>query len=411
VKGGGSLYNLITNELQKIFKKRKVLIIMILFSAITVLFSILQYQSQHKTPMQTIVEDEKLISTYKSVLPYENASEAKQVKQAINMYKDNIKKAYKQQDLKKLSFKDQINSLIADDEKKKNSADLAGDNTKIEGVNKDILVMKYALKNNITEAADSSNVKAIDIFTQMIDVLSIIILPVIICIIVLDVVSSETSPPTMKMLLTKPRSRGKILFSKFSAASIASIVAIIGSEIISFIILGIIIGFGRANSPVTIGTKYEFNGNKVLAGSWHDVQAVLGSSYAVPQWKFILEMILLQLVFIVAFTSICILVSAVAGSNTISMTAGIVVAVILSFMIIKISSGDGSSAGDVPIRQIAPYIINTYASPGLMLRGDLSQMIRNPDISLTLGIAVNVITGVISYVLAHLWFTKKDMLV
>lgn len=405
------MYNLIMNELQKIFKKRKVLIVMILFSAIIVLFSIIQYQSQHKTPMQTIVEDEKLISTYKSALPYENANQAKQLKQIININKDNIRAAYRQEELKKLNWKDQINNLISDDEKKKNSADLAGDNTKIEQVNEDILVKKYALKNNMPELADSSNIKAIDVFTQMISVLSIIILPVIICIIVLDVVSSEISPPTMKMLLTKPRSRGKILFSKFSAASIASIASIVGSEIIAFIILGIIIGFGRANSPLSVGTKYEFNGNKILAGNWHDVQAVLGSSYVIPQWKFIVEMLLLQLLFIVAFTSICILVSTIANSNTVSMTVGIVIAIILSFIIIKISSGDGSSAGDVPLRQIAPYIISTYASPGLMLTGDLPQMIKNPDISLILGIAVNIITGVVSYVLAHLWFTKKDMLV
>lgn len=405
------MYNLITNELQKIFKKRKVLIVMILFSAITVLFSVIQYQSQHKTPMQTVVEDEKLIATYKSALPYEDANQAKQLRQIINTEKSNIRNAYRQEELKKLSWKGQINNLISDDEKKKDSADLAGDNTKIEQVNEDILVKKYALKNNMPELADSSNVKAIDVFTEMVSVLSIIILPVIICIIVLDVVSGENSPPTMKMLLAKPCSRGKILFSKFSAASIASIISIVGSEIISFLILGIIIGFGKANSPLQVGTKYEFNPSKTLAGDWHDVQAILDSSYVIPQWKFILEIIVLQLLFIVAFTSVCILISTIANTNTLSMTAGIVIAVILSFMIIKISSGDGSSAGDVPLRRIAPYIINTYASAGLMLTGNLPQMIRNPDVSLTLGIAVNVITGALSYILAHVWFTKKDMLV
>lgn len=405
------MYRLITNELQKIFKKRKVLVVSIVFIAIILLFSIVQYKASHKTPVQTITENEKNISAMKSYMSYEDANGQKSTKENIAQDKEQIRKAYRAEDLSKLNWKDRIEKQISDDEKKKNSSDIAGDNTKIEQVNQEILAKKYALKNNISAASNDYDEKAIDVFDEMISVISLIILPVIICIISLDVVSGECAPPTMKMLLTKPFSRGKILFSKFAASSIASVIAIVCSELISLIILGLVVGFGKINSPVTLGTKYEFNASKVLAGNWHDVEAVLGSSYVMPQWKFIFEMFALQVLFIICFTSICMLISVIANSNTLAMTSGIVIAVIISFIVIKITAGDGSAAGDVPFRRIAPYLINTYSSPGFLLSGDLANQIKNPDISVGLGIAVNLITGAISYIMAHIWFTKKDMLV
>ncbi|KHD35021.1 permease [Clostridium acetobutylicum] len=405
------MYRLITNELQKIFKRRKVLVVSIVFIAIILFFSLVQYKESHKTPVETIVQNEKYISVYKEEMAYLDADTQKRVKENIAQYKNEIQEAYRAEDLDKLNWKDRIKYQISDDEKKKKLPDIVSDDTKIEQVNAQILSKKYALKNSVPDAADDYNEKALDVFIKMVSYVSLIILPVIICVIVLDVVSGECSPPTMKMLLTKPFSRGKILFSKFMAASIASIIAIVFSELISLIILGIVIGFGSINAPVSLGTKYQFNADKVLAGNWHDVKAIIGSTYVEPQWKVMLEMFGLEILFILAFTSICILISVLVNSNTVSMTSGIIIAVIMSFIVLKIMAGDGSSAGDVPFRKIAPYLINTYSSPGFLLSGDMTSQIRNPDISVGLGVLVNVTTGAVCYIIAHIRFTRKDMLV
>ncbi|URZ02651.1 ABC transporter permease [Clostridium felsineum] len=404
------MYRLITNELQKIFKKRKVFVVGIVFLAIILIFSIIQYESSHKTPEETISQNEKSMSLLKEEMPYFTGDTQKRVKQAMAQYKSEIQKAYRAEDLDKLNWKDRIKNQISDDEKNKKSPDIEQDNTKVEQINEEILVKRYALKNNIPEVSDNYNQKAVDIFVQMLAYISLIILPVIICVIVLDVVSGECSPPTMKMLLTKPFSRGKILFSKFAAASIASTIAIVISEAVSLIILGFIVGFGSINAPVSIGTKYGFNQDKILAGNWHDVSAVIGSSYVVPQWKFIIEMFLLQILFIVAFTSVCVLISVLFNNNTVAMTAGIIITVIISFIVFKVMAGDGVSAADVPFRRIAPYFISTYSSSGFLLTGDMAAQVRNPDISVGLGIVVNIITGTVCYIIAHIHFTKKDML-
>ena len=75
------------------------------------------------------------------------------------------------------------------------------------------------------------------------------------------IVSSEFQKGTIKLLLTRPYSRIKILFSKYIVSLISIIMFIIIFIIAQYIIGGIVFGFGSYNIPIV---EYDFAKNTVI---------------------------------------------------------------------------------------------------------------------------------------------------
>ncbi|MCS4479356.1 ABC transporter permease [Clostridium botulinum] len=65
--------------------------------------------------------------------------------------------------------------------------------------------------------------------------------------------SGENNPPTIKFLLSKPISRGKILLSKFIASIISIVLSLFICEFLAFLIIGIAFKFGSLLSPIVVG--------------------------------------------------------------------------------------------------------------------------------------------------------------
>lgn len=101
-------------------------------------------------------------------------------------------------------------------------------------------------------------------------------IPLLVMVIASDLVSSEHSLGSIKLLLTRPVKRWRVLLSKYIALllSISIIMAIVG--ILSFLISGLVFGFNGMSAPVMIGFSAE-GGNLDTS----DVRMI-------EQWKFIL---------------------------------------------------------------------------------------------------------------------------
>lgn len=101
-------------------------------------------------------------------------------------------------------------------------------------------------------------------------------LPLMVMVVAADLVSSENSMGTVKLLLTRPVKRWKILLSKYIALilSVSFIIFIFG--LLSYLISGAVFGFGGWTAPILTGFTVE-------AGELNTSEVNL-----IPQWQYIL---------------------------------------------------------------------------------------------------------------------------
>lgn len=100
--------------------------------------------------------------------------------------------------------------------------------------------------------------------------------PLLVLAIASDLVSGERSSGTIKMLLTRPVRRWKILFSKLVALTLYVSLIVVSSGILCYLISGAFFGYGGWNMPIFTG--FQLNGSNVDSSYVH----------AVPQWQYLL---------------------------------------------------------------------------------------------------------------------------
>ncbi len=100
-------------------------------------------------------------------------------------------------------------------------------------------------------------------------------IPLMVMVVAADLVSSERSAGTVKLLLTRPVKRWKILMSKYISLvlSVSFIVAMFG--ILSYLISGIVFGYGGWKAPVITGFTVE--GGELNTAGVH----------LIPQWQYL----------------------------------------------------------------------------------------------------------------------------
>ncbi|WP_134699190.1 ABC transporter permease [Ammoniphilus sp. YIM 78166] len=100
-------------------------------------------------------------------------------------------------------------------------------------------------------------------------------IPLMVMVVAADLVSSERSAGTVKLLLTRPVKRWKILMSKYISLvlSVSFIVAIFG--VLSYLISGIVFGYGGWKAPVITGFTVE--GGELNTAGVH----------LIPQWQYL----------------------------------------------------------------------------------------------------------------------------
>jgi ABC-2 type transport system permease protein len=100
--------------------------------------------------------------------------------------------------------------------------------------------------------------------------------PLLVLAIASDLVSGERSAGTIKMLLTRPVRRWKILLSKLVALTLYVSLIVVVSGLLCYLISGVFFGYGGWGMPVFTG--FQINGSNVDSTYVH----------AVPQWQYLL---------------------------------------------------------------------------------------------------------------------------
>lgn len=231
-----------------------------------------------------------------------------------------------------------------------------------------------------------------------------LLIPLLVVVLVSDMVSGECTPPTLKFLLTQPVKRGKVLAAKFITSLIASLVIIFSVQLISFLVVGLIGSFGSAEYPMQYGTKYLFDMTKLDEMNNPTLMEVVGSTKTIAMSTYIFRMFLIEGLFILATCAFGFMLSVLAKSSMISMVVSSV-----SVFGLTIFSLIGSR-----MKSIAPIMQNLFLSYGSipnLMEGQYVVSYNNLAFTLERGLIVMAIWAVASYIVAHLVFTKRDILI
>ncbi|AZN42039.1 ABC transporter permease [Paenibacillus albus] len=147
--------------------------------------------------------------------------------------------------------------------------------------------------------------------------------PLLVLAVASDLVSGERSTGTIKMLLTRPVRRWKILFSKLIALTFYVSLTVVASAILCYLISGAVFGYGGWQIPVFTG--FVINGSSVESTYVH----------AVPQWLFVLMEGGLIWVSSMTVAILALMVSVLVRSTAasiVTMMAAIIAGTILSSM-------------------------------------------------------------------------------
>ncbi|AEI46344.1 ABC transporter permease [Paenibacillus mucilaginosus] len=148
-----------------------------------------------------------------------------------------------------------------------------------------------------------------------------LLLPLMMMVIASDIVSSEHSAGTVKVLLTRPVRRWRILLSKYLALTLAVSFIILMFGLLSALISGAVFGFQGWGAPVLTG--FSASGGELDASRVHSL----------PQWQYIaMEMGLAWFVSLVVAT-LSFMLSVLIRSTAAGM--GIMLACLIAGVILK----------------------------------------------------------------------------
>jgi ABC-2 type transport system permease protein len=209
-------------------------------------------------------------------------------------------------------------------------------------------------------------------------------IPLLIVIIASDIVSGEHTGGTIKLLLTRPVKRWKVLTSKLIALIlfVSTIVTLTG--IIAYLISGLVFGYRGWNYPVLTG--FQISGEEINTEGVH----------VLPQWLYILMEYGLSWYACLAVASISFMVSVLVRSTAAGM--GIMVSALIAGTILTNMASAWESAKYF-------FMVNLQLTD--YLAGTLPPI---PGLSLPFSLAVLGIWSVASLIVAYVVFIRRDVL-
>ena len=399
------IFILISNEVKKLMRRKKTVIIFAAFVLLTVAIGYGSYKEnlnrkQWNSPefRQQNVEDS--IKYRKQDLEQPNTSEEdkKYGKQEIATMEEELSRIKLEVSGKTVDYKVQLKDQIDNAEKTLNDKSLGLTSSDKDRMKLELQQNQYLYDNNI-KPEDASTLDAFSFIKTLFMVLGTIFIAVGVMVFTGDIVSGEFTPPTMKILLTQPVSRAKVLASKFIAVTGVAIILIISVELLSFLIMGLIFGFGNPDYPMIAGTLYKLDLTQSVYGG-HPLVAVVGSSYMISTGVFVLRMFLFQTLFIITCVSVGFMLSSIVKSSMVSVSVSIVIVVAFTILL------------QMPaLAKFAQYIFTSYGTVGQIFTGDVVMGYNNPHITTSFGIGTLLVTSIVSYLISHIVFTRKDILI
>lgn len=200
------------------------------------------------------------------------------------------------------------------------------------------------------------------------------ILPLIMIVIGADIVAGEESDGTLKTILVRPIGRRNILLGKWIAFFLVSILVMLFSDVLSYVVGWVVIG----------------------AGSWSDL-IVIGTTNlsAIPVWLYSLMSLGLNVLTVFVISTVMILISVLMRSSATSISISMVVIVIGGLF----SSLGGKLKG-----------MKYFFVPHLDLVSHLTNEFSLNNVSMAFSIVTLVVVAIVSIAVSFTVFMKKDML-
>lgn len=393
------MFSLIKNELIKLNLRKKLIICSIILFAIgALMIGGSALVNKLNNTENTIKILEKNVEMQKEELNKEGKSEKEKadIQRSITQIEMNIQELKNEKLIKEGDWKTPLEQTVKSQEEQLNSLPNDAKNEK-EMIRTSLITNKYYLEHNIKPSMgmDLSGFSFLDGF---ISTIGGILLAIIAAIMAGDVVSGEYTPPTMKVLLTKPVSRIKVLLSKYFAAIIGTVSVVLIVEFLIFLIGGIIYGFGSAAAPRAMGTVYE-NYNNLVTGQ-KEIVPVFNSTFLVPAIAYIGWELLFQILFIVAALSFSFMLSTLLKTSTISTTLSFIIPIV--FTILNV----------IPyVKKAAPFLYMSYGNPSTVASGRIAQGVGYTFVTPGVALLMLLLWIGITLAISLVNFKKKDLLI
>ncbi|WP_019721290.1 ABC transporter permease subunit [Heyndrickxia coagulans] len=218
------MIRLIYNEQLKLWKKKRILVIILIIACLVPIFTYAQYK------------------------------ESKALQEKIGTS----------------DWRVQLQKQIVDTQNRLGSASLSDDFKKY--LRMTLSQEQYYLNHNINPNAPGAPTFMRVFIENAIGML----LPLFVMVAASDIVSAEAGSGTIKLLLTRPVKRWRILLSKYIAMLLSVSFILLCTAIFTYAISGIVFGYRGWNMPVLTG--FTIKGDELLTAHVH----------AVPQWKYLL---------------------------------------------------------------------------------------------------------------------------
>lgn len=212
----------------------------------------------------------------------------------------------------------------------------------------------------------------------------ILFVPLMVAVVGADMVSSEQSSGTIKLLLTRPVPRWKVLLSKLLTLVMFVSLITVMIAVISYLISGLVFGYHGWDAPVLVGYQIvgeELNTDRV---------------FAVSQWRFILMEYGLAWYSCVVVACMALMVSVLVRSTAAGM--GIMLATLIAGTILSEMASSWESA---------KYLFMLNLQTIDFLTGSLPSV---PGMNLSFSLTVLTVWALGALAVAFTVFTKRDIL-
>lgn len=407
------IFTLIKNELIKIFKRGKTWIVFALFALTIAGMGVISYKEAKNTeyyqsPEGQIESLKDSIKYSKSDIEYYKTVKEEWAKEEITNAESRIKELEKQintleEEIK--NNKDNPNEWRESLEEEKKTIE---DNLKDSSYSEDDKVSFKQRLEEINIYLDK-NMKPIEEWEfnginygiKFIFMIGTLILAAGIAVFMSDIVSGECTPPTLKFLLVQPISRGKVILSKFIAVVITVVTMIGGLEALVVAGISAFTGFDAGKMPQYIGKAFKWDYTNATENGGPQLAEVAGSGVLSTRWMYLLESFGLQILFIIACCAFIFMISAIFKSSMITMAVSVILCVAAT-IIPEMSQ---------TIRSISRFFFTSYGDTTSLVSGYCAMNFNNPNVTLGFGVIVMIATTIVSYIIGHIVFNKKDILI
>ena len=406
------LFTLIKNELIKLLKKGKTWIVFALFALFIGITIFGQYSNDKnmrmwQSPEKQLEMAKENLEYYTNELELNKNSEAnpdyiasleesiEYSKEQIKNYENIIKNGVSEDEWKK-QLDEEIKYAKEEVERYKNYDDEWSKQYIVQAQER-LEKFTYLKENNI-EPLYGWEYDSYNYMSSLMQFLGMAILVAGIAVFMSDIVSGECTPATLKFLLIQPVTRGKVLLSKFIAVTITVLSMILGGELLGFLFVNLTSNSNSSSYPVSIGTLYE----KVINPDGTEMLSkVIGSGHMGTNLELFIKSMLFQGLFIVTACTVIFMISTLIKSSMITMAISVVLTVFLTIGSFNLSA----------LKKVAHLVFLNFGDSISVFTGNSAMMMQNPNITVKNGIIVMIITSIVAYAIAHINFSKKDILI